>query len=207
MKLAVNGLWPRGRRHGAKDVGKTVLGRCLALFGSVGQRAFAHSSHALECPKEVWAASSFFFPLKKEPMVLSELVEFGPCICAWIGLHMMDEEIALRSDSDSSPDLGDMWKYGCPKSPEWSGNGVEWAGSEDAFPRWSFTSTTSEISLLKSLGRSRQVKRSLFSWKIGRSGGWHSSCNWSTDLLCQEMRDACGGDPSFTVPGRKEEVF
>ena len=50
--------------------------------------------------------SSFFF-LKKEPMVLSELVEFGSCIsaetvkaCALIGLHMMAEENALRSDSD-----------------------------------------------------------------------------------------------------------
>ena len=38
----------------------------------------------------------FFFLLKNEPMVLSELVEFGPCVsaetvkaCALIGLHMM----------------------------------------------------------------------------------------------------------------------
>ena len=66
----------------------------------------------------------FFFLLKKEPMVLSELTEFGPCFsaetvkaCTLIGLHMMAEENSLRSDSDSSPDLGEMWKYGCPKSP------------------------------------------------------------------------------------------
>ena len=45
-------------------------------------------------------------------MVLSELVEFGPGFsaetvkaCALIGLHMMAEENALRSDRDSSPDL------------------------------------------------------------------------------------------------------
>ena len=31
-----NGLWPRGLRHGAKDVGQTAVGRCLALFGPVG---------------------------------------------------------------------------------------------------------------------------------------------------------------------------
>ena len=35
----------------AKDVGHTDVGGCLALFGSVGQRAFAHSRS-----REVWAA-------------------------------------------------------------------------------------------------------------------------------------------------------
>ena len=79
----------------------------------------------------------FFFLLNEEPVVLSELVNFGPCIsaetvkaCALIGLHVMAEENALRSDGDSSLDLGDMWRYACPKSPVWSSNGVEWAGSE-----------------------------------------------------------------------------
>ena len=45
----------------------------------------------------------FFFLQKKEPMVLSELIEFGPCIsaetlkaCALICLHMMVEENAQR---------------------------------------------------------------------------------------------------------------
>ena len=60
--------------------------------------------------------------LKKEPMVHSELVEFGPCIsaetvkaCALSGLHMMAEESVLRSDGDSSPGLGDMWEVRLPK--------------------------------------------------------------------------------------------
>ena len=64
----------------------------------------------------------FFFLLKKEPMVLSKLIEFGPCASAetvkaraLTGLHLMAEEVAIRSDSDSSPDLPNMWKYGCPK--------------------------------------------------------------------------------------------
>ena len=63
---------------------------------------------------ELW-----FFLLKKEPMVISELVGFGPCFsaktvkaCALIGLHMMAEENALRSDS-------------CPKRPVWSDDGLE----------------------------------------------------------------------------------
>ena len=66
----------------------------------------------------------FFFLMKKEQMVFSELVEFGPCVsaetvkaCALIGLHMMAEVSVLRSDRDFSPDLGNMWRYGCPKKP------------------------------------------------------------------------------------------
>ena len=42
-------------------------------------------------------------------------VEFGPCVsadtvnaCASIGLHLMAEENAFRSDGDSSLELGDM---------------------------------------------------------------------------------------------------
>ena len=50
---AFNGLWPRGLRHGAKDVRQTAVGRCLALFGSVGQRALAHGIYALERSREV----------------------------------------------------------------------------------------------------------------------------------------------------------
>ena len=51
----------------------------------------------------------FFFLLKKEPMVLRELVRFGPSIpaeamkaCALVGLHMMAEENSWQSDSGSS---------------------------------------------------------------------------------------------------------
>ena len=50
----------------------------------------------------------FFFLLKKEPMVLRELVRFGPSIpveavkaCAFIGLHMMIEENSGQSENDS----------------------------------------------------------------------------------------------------------
>ena len=98
-------------------------------------------------------------------MVLSELVEFGPCIsaetvkaCALIGLHMMAEENALRSDSDSSPDLGDMWRYGRPRKVLF-GAATALTGQEvRVLLLCSVTSTLSVISLLKSLGRHGQVK-------------------------------------------------
>ena len=46
VEFVFNGLWPRELRHGTRDVGETLAGKCLAPFGSVGQRAFAHSIHA-----------------------------------------------------------------------------------------------------------------------------------------------------------------
>ena len=72
--------------------------------------------HALECSEDVWGAwRALLLPfLKKESMVVSELVELGPWIpaetvkaCALIGLHMMAEENTLRLDGDSSPEPGD----------------------------------------------------------------------------------------------------
>ena len=66
----------------------------------------------------------FFFFLKTEPTVLTELVEFGPCISAetvkvraLIGLHMMAEEEGPSVGQGFFPDMGDTWRYGCPKKP------------------------------------------------------------------------------------------
>ena len=98
---------------------------------------------------------------KATPMVLNELVNFGPCVsaetvkaCALIGLHMVTLDNALRSDSDSSPDLGDMWsqKVLCGAATALNGQEVR------VLLLWCITSTTSVISLLKSLGRIGQVK-------------------------------------------------
>ena len=36
VELVLNGLWPRGLRHGAEDVGRTAVGRCLAFLGILG---------------------------------------------------------------------------------------------------------------------------------------------------------------------------
>ena len=44
---------------------------------------------------------------------------------------MIAEKYTLRSDRDSSIDLGEMWKYGFPKSPVWSGDGYEGERSDD----------------------------------------------------------------------------
>ena len=42
-----------------------------------------------------------------------------PKACALIGLHLLAAEGEAGSSGSQSPDLGDMWRHGCPKSPEW----------------------------------------------------------------------------------------
>ena len=54
--IGLQWLWPRGLRHGARDVKQAVVGKCLGLFGSVGQRALTHGIHALERSREARAA-------------------------------------------------------------------------------------------------------------------------------------------------------
>ena len=59
VKLVLNGLWPRGLRHGAKRCGTL----CAKEFGLTWMRGcsarFAHCIHSLECPKEVWSSVSW----------------------------------------------------------------------------------------------------------------------------------------------------
>ena len=76
MELAVTGLWPRGLRHGAKDVGHTDAGRCLALYFDLWDtvRLRTVSTH-WDVPRKCGPHGELFFFLKKEPMVLSELIK------------------------------------------------------------------------------------------------------------------------------------
>ena len=55
--VVFNGLWARGLRHGAKDVGQG-----LALFGFLGQCALAHSFHERTSPQSVGRIRVVFQP-------------------------------------------------------------------------------------------------------------------------------------------------
>ena len=160
-----NGLWPRRLWHGAKDVERAFVGkgfRPVLIRGTVCV-CTQHPRIGNVPGKYGRHGELFFFLLMKEPTVIFELVEFGPCFsaetvktCALIGLHMTAEENALRSDSDSSPDPREIWRYGCPK--------VRF-GATTASKRkevrmlllLSITCTTSVISPLKWLGSTGQV--------------------------------------------------
>ena len=78
--VVFNDFRPRVLRHGARDVGQTAVEKVVVLIWTRGK-----------------------------------VVELGTCIpaetvkaCALIGLHMMADENALRSDGDSSPELRDV---------------------------------------------------------------------------------------------------
>ena len=67
----------------------------------------------------------FFFLIKKEHVVASNEVLPNPHVsaetleaCALIGLHLLAADYEVGSSGSRSP--GDMWKYGCPKSPSWN---------------------------------------------------------------------------------------
>ena len=109
--------------------------------------------------------------------------------CALTDLHMMAEENALRSDRDSSPDLGEMWKYGCRKSPLWRGDGFEGERSEDTSSVESYEHNVDNLAI-EVVGQnwsSEVISLFLKDWEVGRVA---LSCHLSMDLLCQETRDA-----------------
>ena len=98
----------------------------MAVLGSLIPCAFAHSLHALECPKEVWRELFFCGRIRAR-----HLNRNSESMCLDWSASDMAEENALRSDRDSSPDLREMWKYGFPKSSVWSGDDFEGKRSED----------------------------------------------------------------------------
>ena len=127
-------------------------------------------------------------------MVLSELVQSGRCVsvetaktCAWIGLHVMAEDNALRSDGHSSPELGDTWEHGCPKSPVWSSGGFDWAGSDGTSSCEDYEHNVDDLALevVGQNGSGGVVSLFLEDWEIGRV----AQSRMAMDLRCQEMRD------------------
>ena len=83
-------------------------------------------------------ASSSSSRKKKKPEVVSNEVLPDPFVsaetlkaCALIDLHLLAADHEAGSSGSQSPDLGDMWKYSCPKSRGWEGDVESWTGSED----------------------------------------------------------------------------
>ena len=144
----------------------------------------------------------FFFVLKKEPMVPGELIEFEPCIsaetikaCALIGLHMMAEENALRSDSDSSRRHVEVWLP--KKSPVRSSNGVEWAGSVDASSLEYYEHNVGNLAV-EVVGQNWSSEVIYLSFPR-RLGGWAGGTQLPlvNGPFCQDVRDACSESLDF----------
>ena len=69
---------------------------------------------------------SFFFLIKKEPVVASDEVLPNPLVsaetlkaCTLMGLHLLAAGGEAGSSGSQSPCSRDMWRHGCPMSPEW----------------------------------------------------------------------------------------
>ena len=176
----------------ANDVGKALLGRRLALPGPMGQCARTAST----CWNVPGKYGLLFFFIKKEQVAISNEVPFGPFVsaetlkaCALIGLHLLAAEGEAGLSGSQSPDLGDMWRYGCPKCPKCFS---PCSASETSFGREGYEHN-SECRAIEVIGQGRSsevVAIFLEDWELGRVA---LRCHMTMDLLCQEMRDACWG--------------
>ena len=123
----------------AKDTGRGHLGRLLVLSSKTHGMWCACAHHL---PSGTSRGSTgphgelCLFFIKKSPFALTEAAQFKPFVpvetlkaCALIGLHpMADGESVSRGGP--SLDLGDMWRHGCPTSPNWDSDGEKWSESE-----------------------------------------------------------------------------
>ena len=88
--------------------------------------------------------------MKPNPCVSAETLK----ACALIGLHLLAADHEVGSSGSQSIDLGDMWEYGCPKSPIWSSPCSASVTSGDV----KSMGTTTSAGPKKSLGRIGPVK-------------------------------------------------
>ena len=81
-------------------------------------------------------------------------------------------------------------KYGCLKSPVWSGDGFEGERSESTstLAYYDYNVDNLAIEVVGQNWSSAVISLFLEDWEVGRVA---SRCHSSVDLVCQEMRDAC----------------
>ena len=74
----------------------------------------------------------FFFFVRKEPVALTHAVPFcGNAHGAYADRFAPSAaEDEAGSSGSQVPDLGDMWRSGCPKSQDWDSDGESWSESE-----------------------------------------------------------------------------
>ena len=170
-----------------------------ALFGPVGQCASTHSFHAVERPREVRAAwRALLLPFEKEEQMVAsnEVSPRNPCVsaesltaCALIDLHLLAADCEVGSCGSQSPDLGDMWRYGYPKSLDWDGNVGLWPESEGTSSSEQCEHNVGSLALNVLVQDQSGEKTSPFleDWELARVA---LSCHVALDLLCQEMHEA-----------------
>ena len=137
----------------------------------------------------------FFFLIKKEPLALTEAAQFKPFVpaetlkaCALIGVYLMGAEGASGSSGSPSPDLGDMWRHGCRKSPDWDSEGGSWSEREGLSSSY-FREHDVESPALHVIGlhwSGEKVSFFLEDWELARVA---LSCHIALDMFCQEVHE------------------
>ena len=103
-----NDLRPCGFRSGPRVVGQTFVGKGLSFSGRVGQCASTHSFHAVERPKEVWAAwraSLFFSDLRRSRHVCQTASE---AFNSFIGDGIRVPELKGGSEASDGDQAGNV---------------------------------------------------------------------------------------------------
>ena len=153
------------------------------------------SSSVWSVPAKYGPHAELLFFLKKEPLTLTKAVVFEPFVpaetlksCALIGLHLTAGGSARGSSGGQSLNLGHMWRYGCPESPEWDGDCESCSESEDLSSS-DFREHNVEGLALHVIGLNwsgEKVSLFLEDRELARA----LSCHVALDMLCQEMHEA-----------------
>ena len=175
------------------------MARRLAFPGPMQCCGFAHNVSRLEPSREVRAAwRALFLPHQEGALcshkgsgVLSPLFlrrRSGHVL--WLVCTRWYQRVHLAGSSGSqSPDLGDRWRHGCPKTPDWDSDGESWSESEGLsssdFSRAQCGQPCLACHRAKLVGR----KDVPLPGGLGTfEGGFE--CRVALDMLCQEMHEA-----------------
>ena len=122
----------------------------------------------------------FIILIKKEPVAVSNDV---PTLC----LCGNTNGVCADWSTGQSPELGNMWRQGGPKSPEWIGS---CSASEPSLgcEVYEHNNGCWAIEVVGQDRSSEVVALFVEDWELGRVA---LSCHMTMDRLCQEMRDAC----------------
>ena len=111
--------------------------------------------------------------------------------CALMGMHQTAEEgKEVERVVVKTPDLGDTWRYGCPKSPMSKSEDEDWQENASVSSGVSRENNVCNgaLHVIGLYGLGDKISLSLFleDWQLARVA---LSCHIALDMLCQEMHE------------------
>ena len=104
-------------------------------------------------------------------------------------MHLIAEEGRGGESDCQTPDVGNTWKFGCPKSPMWESEGEAWWDNKSVSSTDSREDTVCNDALhvVGLYGPGDKVSLFMKGWELARVA---FSCHMALDMLCQEMNEA-----------------